>query len=108
MVYKNMDELNDCYAIPREEMSFVKELLYIEDCFDTYEILGFCETYKNCYNGNDGRNGMSFKINRRVTTDEVDQQNTVLEVGIKQETILIFMIMLLYIVEKSRITVIKI
>lgn len=72
MVYKNMDELNDCYAIPREEMSFVKELLYVEDCFDTYESLGFCETYKNCYNGNDERNGMSFKVNRRVTTDEVD------------------------------------
>ena len=74
MIYKNMDELNDCYAIPREEMSFVKELLYVEDCFDTYENIGFCDTYINCFEDSNEHNGMSFKVNRRVTADEVDME----------------------------------
>ncbi len=46
MVYANFKMLNDEYANKdRSDMSFDEQVSYVEDCYDTYEALGFNDTF---------------------------------------------------------------
>ncbi len=82
MRYSNFIELNKKYdnegdGLPnRDKMDDVTHEAYVNDCFDTYEGLGFAETFKTPYHDDEliAREGMKFKVERRASHEngEVD------------------------------------
>ena len=72
MVYPNFTALNAAYANDRVNMGFEEELSYVEDCFDTYEALGFSETYGGPFSEYESYKGMTFKVDRRLSYVEDD------------------------------------
>ena len=69
MVYKDFDELNKAHGCDRNEMDFEQELMYVEDCFDTYEAIGFTQTYESPYEDK-SHNGQKFTVDGRLSYSE--------------------------------------
>ena len=74
MVYPTFEELEKNYENDRENMGFEEELCFINDCYDTYEAGGFCETFESLFDDNKSCNGMKFTVDGRVSyvTDDAD------------------------------------
>lgn len=73
MKYKNFKELEQAYeSVLIDEMSFEDELRYRTDCFDTYEGIGFTDTFDSPYEDKSKFNGKPFKVVRRMTHTEPD------------------------------------
>ena len=74
MVYKDFDELNKHHQKDRNDMDFEEELMYVEDCFDTYEALGFKDKFTTPYDQHKDREGQKFDVMRRLmySTGEAD------------------------------------
>ena len=75
MKYNSFIELQNAYDnIPVDEMSFEDELSYRIDCFDTYEGIGFTDTFNSPYEDMSKFNGKPFKVVRRMsyTEDNID------------------------------------
>ena len=66
MVYKNFEELNAEYP-ERSEIGFEDELSYVNDCFDTYESIGFNGTFKTPYEDKKQFAGMKFTVDGRLS-----------------------------------------
>lgn len=71
MRYNSFEELNAMH-INRNRMTFDEEFPYVEDCFDTYEGLGFCDTFLTPWDENRDRNGEKFTVVRRLKMEEAD------------------------------------
>lgn len=67
MIYQDFRTLNKAYPNPREEMGFDEEVSFVEDCFDTYEAIGFCETFDTPYEDYAKYKGMTFTALGRVS-----------------------------------------
>ncbi len=76
MVYKNFEELNARYGHERSMMSAEEERLYVQDCFDTYEAIGFCKTFDSPYDDQAKYNGQEFSVEGRLSVEngEVDPE----------------------------------
>ena len=75
MKYNSFLELEQAYeTILINEMSFEDELRYRTDCFDTYEGIGFTDTFDSPYEDKSKFNGKPFKVVRRMsyTEDNID------------------------------------
>ena len=79
MKYNSFLELEQAYETMidmREnlinEISFEDELRYRTDCFDTYEGIGFTDTFDSPYEDKEKFNGKPFKVVRRMTHTEPD------------------------------------
>lgn len=69
MVFKNFEELDKKHkSANRENMSRAEEESYVNDCFDTYESMGFAETFGTPYDGEARLVGMKFEVLGRVPT----------------------------------------
>lgn len=66
MVYNSFRELLDDYPT-RDKMSFEEEIAFVEDAFDTYEHIGFADTFQSPYEECEEYNGLSFKVLGRVS-----------------------------------------
>lgn len=71
MVYSSFEELNNNYP-ERFLMSYEQELAYVEDCFDTYENIGFEKTFQTEYDDLSQYNGMKFEVIERLREPEAD------------------------------------
>lgn len=71
MVYENFEKLNAQYP-ERDDMSFEEELEYVKDCFDTYENIGFTDTFQTPYEDKAKYNGMRFSVVKRLSYVEND------------------------------------
>lgn len=70
MVYKDFEELNKDYDKERSDMNFEEELCYVTDCFDTYEALGFKDTFESPYEDKASYNGQVFTVTGRLLYSE--------------------------------------
>ena len=61
MVYNSFRELLDNYPT-RDKMSFDEEITFIEDAFDTYEHIGFADTFQSPYDECIEYNGLSYVV----------------------------------------------
>ena len=66
MIYETFKKLNKEYP-ERSDMSFDEELSYVEDCFDTYEHIGFTETFNTTFDDKAEYNGMKFTVDGRLS-----------------------------------------
>ena len=73
MIYNSIKELNKNYP-ERDKQTFEEEISYVEDCFDTYESIGFADAFETSYADNAKYDGESFAVVRRVSyvKDDVD------------------------------------
>lgn len=79
-MYKTFDELHKAYGIDGESKSrndFTKEeeRSFVNDCFDTYEHIGFADTFDTPYSDNQKYIGKTFSVLGRVkeiTEDNAD------------------------------------
>lgn len=73
MKYKNFKELNRAYNNKdRDEMSYDEQAKYVEDCFDTYEAIGFLTEFDSPYELGSQYNGKSFEVIRRLSAERPD------------------------------------
>ena len=72
-MFKKIDKLYglDCNK-ERNDLTIEQERKYIEDCFDTYEKIGFLDFFYSPYNSYNMHNGKKFKVIRRMSETEVD------------------------------------
>lgn len=71
MIYKSFDEL--CAQYPEKSDMTKQELkAFVEDCFDTYEHIGFSEQFHSVYTDWMKYNGKPFEVLGRVTEEDVD------------------------------------
>lgn len=76
MVYKDFEELYANHrTTDRYFMDETEERAWIEDCFDTYEDIGFCETFWSDDEDMQKHVGMKFTVNRRCDETEADLEN---------------------------------
>ena len=74
-LHKNYINCSDNYPldIDRDKMDDDTHKAFVKDCFDTYEGIGFAETYSGPYTEYEDRKGMKFKVDRRCTVeDDID------------------------------------
>lgn len=83
-MYSNFEDLNKAYGLnndlkTRAEMNKSEEKAFVNDCYDTYEYLGFAETFETPYTDKEKYNGMKFTILDRVKELSVDKDGADLE-----------------------------
>ena len=74
-MYNSFSELYDAYENKnRNEMGFEEELMFVDDCFDTYEAIGFLERFRNQYSETEKYDNQPFSVVGRITysQDDVD------------------------------------
>lgn len=76
-LFKTFEELHKFYPESRDDMSFDEEVQFVNDCFDTYEHIGFVEEFSSPYDEVSEYNGMKFTVTGRIgyVTDNVDIEN---------------------------------
>ena len=70
MKYNSMTELNAAYGgdkMDRGSMSLEEELRYVQDCFDTFEGIGFRRAFRSPYEEQERNNGKEFTVVRRLS-----------------------------------------
>ena len=70
-MYKNFKELYKAYEIDntlktRENLTKTEEKAFVNDCFETYEYIGFAETFGTSYAGEKHLVGKNFSVLSRV------------------------------------------
>lgn len=76
MIYKTFMELYSHHrTTDRSFMDETEERAWNEDCFDTYENIGFCETFYSEDEDMQKYIGMKFEVKRRLDESEVDRES---------------------------------
>lgn len=78
MPYKTFTDLHKAYGFDgpektREDLTEEEERAFVEDCFDTYELTGFSETFHSPYGSMRKYNGMGFTVVERVGESPEDE-----------------------------------
>lgn len=60
---------------PREDMLYSEEKAFVEDCFETYEHIGFAKTFKTPYTEEKHLDGQPFTVIGRVKEADDDPEN---------------------------------
>lgn len=76
-MFKTFEELHQHYGtyddgISRTDMNVVTERQFVLDCFETYEHIGFAETFESPYPDYRHLTGLPFAVIRRTTEVEID------------------------------------
>ena len=83
-MYTNFKELHKAYGFnnaerTRDNLSIEEEKNFVSDCFDTYEHIGFAETFGTPYTGERKYVGMKFTVLGRVRELSEDENGADLE-----------------------------
>ena len=83
-MYTNFKDLHRAYGFgngdrTRDNLSYEEEKAFVEDCFDTYEHIGFANTFGTPYDGERKYVGMKFAVLGRVRDIAVDINGADLE-----------------------------
>lgn len=70
-MYTNFNDLHKAYGLDnpnktRDCLSYEEKKAFVEDCFNTYEHIGFADTFISPYTGTNEYNGMKFSVIGRV------------------------------------------
>lgn len=84
MAYTNFTDLHRAYGFDngnrsREHLSYEEEKAFVQDCFDTYEHIGFADTFRTPYESEKKYNGMKFSVLGRVKEISEDKDGNDLE-----------------------------
>lgn len=76
-MFKTFEELHQHYGtyddeVTRRDMNFVTERQFVLDCFETYEYIGFAETFESPYPDYRHLTGLPFTVLRRTTEVDID------------------------------------
>ena len=79
-MFKTFEELHKHYGIyengiTRDELDYETEKAFVNDCFDTYEHIGFAETFGTPYTGENHLVGKKFVVVSRVKEITEDYHN---------------------------------
>ena len=74
-MFKNFEDLHKAYGFDddiksRTDLTEEQEINFVNDCYDTYEYIGFAETFKSPYEQYKPYNGQSFEVLERVLMNE--------------------------------------
>lgn len=83
-MYTNFKDLHKAYGfdnpyICREDLEIDREREFVKDCYDTYEYLGFANTFGTPYSGEKKYVGMKFTVLGRVNEFPQDKNGADLE-----------------------------
>ena len=83
-MYTNFNDLHKAYGFDdgnrtRDNLSYEEEKSFVEDCFNTYEYIGFANTFGTPYDGERKYVGMKFTVLDRVKDITEDKNGTDLE-----------------------------
>lgn len=84
MKYTNFEDLNKAYGIDnkkitRDDLDYETEKSYVNDCYDTYEHIGFADSFATPYTGEMKYRGMKFSVLSRVKELSEDENGADLE-----------------------------
>lgn len=84
-MYTNFKDLYKAYGFynpkkSRGDLSLDEERQYVNDCFNTYEYIGFANKFGTPYPGAERYKGMTFKVLSRVKEYPEDENGADLEV----------------------------
>ena len=76
-MFKTFEMLNKAYGLnnsskARNDLTIEQERKYVEDCFNTYEKIGFSQHFHSPYDSCSVNNGKKFSVVKRLTEKEVD------------------------------------
>lgn len=76
-MFKTFEELHKYYGtyeggIARDELDYETEKKFVNDCFDTYEHIGFTETFDSPYTDYKYLKGMRFTVIGRLNENNAD------------------------------------
>lgn len=77
-MYKSFEELHKAYGfddftyLTRDDLSEEQEKAFVNDCYDTYEHIGFADSFKSPYEEFKPYNGKSFTVLGRVDESITD------------------------------------
>lgn len=83
-MYTNFDDLHKAYGLydgnkTRDNLDYEEEKAFVNDCFDTYEHIGFADTFGTSYDGERKYVGMKFTVLDRVKDIREDESGADLE-----------------------------
>lgn len=83
-MYTNFKDLHKAYGFENEDrtrdnLSYEEEKAFIKDCFETYEYIGFAETFGTPYTGEKHLVGKKFTVLGRVKELSEDENGADLE-----------------------------
>lgn len=83
-MYTNFEDLHKAYGFgnkdrARDNLSFEEEKNFVTDCYDTYEYIGFAETFVTPYSGEKHLIGKKFIVLGRVKELSEDKNGADLE-----------------------------
>lgn len=83
-MYPNFNDLHRAYGFQdgnrtRDNLSLEEERNFVRDCFETYEHIGFADTFASPYESEKKYNGMKFSVIGRVKEIAEDQNGADLE-----------------------------
>ena len=82
-MYTNFKELHKAYGFDdgrdRNNLSYEEEKAFVNDCFETYEYLGFAGTFETPYDEYEDFNGKKFIVLSRVKELSEDSNGADLE-----------------------------
>lgn len=79
-MYENFEKLHKAYGIDgesksRDNFTEEEERSFVNDCFDTYEHIGFADAFGTPYTGEKKYEGMRFTVLGRVKEIAEDKEN---------------------------------
>lgn len=83
-MYTNFKDLHKAYGFDnpsksREDLTEDEEIAFVNDCYETYEHIGFTDTFDTPYTDNKKYVGMKFIVVGRVKELSVDKDGVDLE-----------------------------
>lgn len=83
-MYTNFKDLHKAYGFDngektRDDLDINTERAFVDDCYDTYENIGFAETFGTPYTGEKKYLGMKFSVLGRVKDISEDKNGADLE-----------------------------
>lgn len=83
-MYTNFKDLHKAYGFEncnktRDNLSYEEEKSFVKDCFETYEHIGFADTFGTPYDGERKYVGMKFTVLGRVKEITEDKDGADLE-----------------------------
>lgn len=82
-MYKNFKELYNAYGLrkgkTRDILTESEERSFVNDCFETYEYIGFTETFGTPYTGENHLAGKKFTVLCRINELSKDENGAELE-----------------------------
>lgn len=83
-MYTNFNDLHKAYGLQhgertRDSLNYEEEKSFVKDCFDTYEYIGFADTFGTPYTGEKRYIGMTFSVLGRVDCIDENKNGANLE-----------------------------